>query len=223
MPDDTISVSDPSQTPIRLAVLLSGGGTTMVNLADRIAGGTLHAKINVVIASNDKAQGIQRAAELKLPNYVVPRKAYDSTDAFSEQVFGLIRDAGADLVCLAGFLSLLTIPDDFAGKVINIHPALLPAFGGKGMHGRHVHEAVLEHGCKVSGCTVHFADQTYDTGPIIAQRACPVLDDDTPDTLAARVFEQECEAYPEAIGLIASGRLKLDGRRTRLETTPAAT
>jgi len=208
--------------PLRLAVLLSGGGTTLRNIADRINAGTLNARVSVVIASNDKAFGIKRASDLSLPNFVVPRKAYDNTEAFSEHVFGLIRDSGAELVCLAGFLSLLVIPDDFAGKVINIHPALLPAFGGKGMHGQHVHQAVLEHGCKLSGCTVHFADQTYDTGPIIAQRSCPVLEDDTPQTLAARVFEVECELYPEAIALIAGGRVSIDGSRTRIAPAQAA-
>ena len=104
---------------------------------------------------------------------------------------------------------------------MNIHPALLPSFGGKGMYGHHVHEAVLAHGCKVSGCTVHFVDNTYDTGPIIVQRTCPVLEGDTPDTLAARVFEQEKLAYPEAIRLFAAGRLQLDGQRVNI--LPAVT
>lgn len=185
----------------RLAVLISGGGTTMVNLAQRIRDGRLDASIAVVIASREDAPGLRRAAELNLPAMAVGRAGYDSPEAFSKAVFQLARDAGADLVCLAGFLSLLTIPDDFAGRVINIHPALLPSFGGPGMYGRRVHEAVLAAGCRVSGCTVHLADQTYDTGPILVQRCCPVLDDDTPETLAARVFEEECEAYPEAIGM----------------------
>jgi len=213
--------------PLRLATLISGGGTTMVNLAERAAfddpARKLHAQISLVIASNDQAaaRGIERAHGLKLPTFVVPRKGYDGTEAFSEHVFGLIRDAGVELVCLCGFLSLLQIPDDYAHKVINIHPALLPAFGGKGMHGRHVHEAVLAHGCKLTGCTVHFADQTYDTGPILVQRACPVLEGDTPQTLADRVFEQECEAYPRAINLIAAGRVTIEGRRTRIAPEPA--
>jgi phosphoribosylglycinamide formyltransferase-1 len=225
MSDSSTEAAAPK--PLRLAALISGGGTTMVNLAERVAADDparrLHAQISIVIASNDTAaaKGIARAHDLKLPTYVVPRKGYDSTESFSEHVFGLIRDAGADLVCLCGFLSLLQIPDDYAGKVINIHPALLPAFGGQGMHGRHVHQAVLEHGCKLTGCTVHFADQTYDTGPILVQRSCPVLEDDTPETLAARVFEQECEAYPQAINLIAAGRVTIEGRRTRIAPKPA--
>jgi phosphoribosylglycinamide formyltransferase-1 len=120
------------------------------------------------------------------------------------------------LVCLAGFLQLISIPEDFQGRVMNIHPALIPAFCGKGFYGHHVHEAVLAYGVKITGCTVHFCDNQYDHGPIILQRAVPVLDDDTPDSLAARVFQQECEAYPEAIRLFAEGRLRIEGRRVRI-------
>jgi len=202
--------------PIRLAVLVSGGGTTLQNLADKIRAGELRASVVGVIASNPDAYGLVRAANLGLPHKAIARKLHPSTAAFSDAVFNQLRGWQCDLVCLAGFLSLLSIPDDFVHRVINIHPALLPAFGGKGMHGHHVHEAVIAAGCKLSGCTVHFADQTYDTGPIIAQRACPVLDNDTPETLAKRVFEQECIAYPEAIRLIAEGRVRVEGRRTRI-------
>jgi folate-dependent phosphoribosylglycinamide formyltransferase PurN len=117
---------------------------------------------------------------------------------------------------MAGFLQIITVPDDFANRVMNIHPALIPAFCGKGYYGHHVHEAALEYGAKISGCTVHFADNHYDHGPIILQRAVPVRDDDTPDSLAARIFEQECAAYPEAIRLFGEGRLRVDGRRVRI-------
>ena len=117
---------------------------------------------------------------------------------------------------MGGFLKRVTIPDDFANRVTNIHPGLIPAFCGQGFYGHRVHEAVLEYGAKLSGCTVHFADNQYDHGPIILQRAVPVLDDDTPDALAARVFEAECEAYPEALRLIAAGRVKVEGRRVRI-------
>lgn len=196
--------SSPKETPtnpLPIAVLLSGGGTTMLNLADHIADGSLPAQIKLVIASNDTsaAQGIERAEALGLPCRVIRRKDHADTAAFSESIFREVRGAGCELVCMAGFLSLLVIPADFAGRVMNIHPSLLPAFGGKGMHGRHVHEAVLQAGEKKSGCTVHFADNTYDTGPIVLQRTCAVLPDDTAEALAARVFEQECIAYPEAI------------------------
>ena len=139
---------------------------------------------------------------------------------FSRQVFKLVDDAGADLVVLAGWLCLLEIPPKYAGRVMNIHPALLPSFGGKGMFGRRVHEAVIAHGCKVSGCTVHFVDAEYDSGPIIAQRTCPVLDDDTPESLAHRVFEEEKIAYPDAIRLFAQGRLTIEGRQVRVAPAP---
>ena len=121
----------------------------------------------------------------------------------------ILDDAAVDLVCLAGFLSMWTVPDRYLGRVMNIHPALLPSFGGKGMFGHHVHEAVLKRGCKVSGCTVHFVTNEYDAGPIIIQKCVPVFDTDTPDDLADRVFETECEAYPEAIRLFAAGRLDI--------------
>jgi formyltetrahydrofolate-dependent phosphoribosylglycinamide formyltransferase len=206
--------------PFRLAVLLSGGGTTMQNLAETITRGELAAQVAVVISSRSDAYGLVRAAKLGLPCHTVERKSYRTTDAFSDPIWKLIREAGADLVCLAGFLSLLTIPEDYAWRVVNIHPALLPSFGGPGMFGHHVHEAVLAAGCKVSGCTVHFCDRRYDAGAIIAQRTCPVLDDDTPQILAARVFEQECLAYPEAVGLIAAGRVEVLGPRTRVLPTP---
>jgi formyltetrahydrofolate-dependent phosphoribosylglycinamide formyltransferase len=201
---------------IRLAVLLSAGGTTLQNLLDRIADGRLRAQITLVISSRDDAFGLRRAEGAGVPTAVVERKACASRAEFSERIFTLCRQAQADLVCLAGFLQLLHIPDDFQGRVMNIHPALIPAFCGKGYYGHHVHEAVLASGVKVSGCTVHFADTVYDHGPIILQRVVPVLDDDTPDALAARVFAQECEAYPEAIHLFAEGRLRIEGRRVRI-------
>lgn len=221
MPD---TPRNPRNLPIdnpRLAVLISGGGTTVANLREKIDAGALRAQIAVVIASNQAAYEKASARNLGVPVELVARKDFprDSPAGvreFSDVVWRIVRQHRADLVCLAGFLSLITIPDDFVWRVLNIHPALLPAFGGQGMHGKHVHQAVIDAGCKVSGCTVHFADQTYDTGPILVQRTCPVLEDDTAETLAKRVFEQECLAYPEAIELVASGRVEVVGRRTRI-------
>lgn len=201
---------------VRLAVLLSAGGTTLQNLIDRIADGRLKAQIVHVISNNADAYGLERARRAGIPAAVVSRKESGSREEFSRRIFDLCRQAQADLVCLAGFLQLITIPEDFANRVMNIHPALIPAFCGKGFYGHHVHEAVLAYGVKMSGCTVHFADNAYDHGPIILQRAVPVLDDDTPDALAERVFQQECEAYPEAIRLFAEGRLKVEGRHVRI-------
>ncbi|MGH7226894.1 MAG: phosphoribosylglycinamide formyltransferase [Gemmataceae bacterium] len=202
--------------PIRLAVLLSGGGTTLQNLLDRIADGLLRAEIAVVVSSKADAFGLTRARQANLPAFVVERKTCPSREEFSERVFAHCREAGVDLVCLAGFLQLLHIPEDFVPRVLNIHPALIPAFCGKGYHGLTVHHAALDMGVKVSGCTVHFADNEYDRGPIVAQRVVPVLDDDTPERLAARVFAAECEAYPQAIQWFAQGRLRVEGRHVKV-------
>jgi phosphoribosylglycinamide formyltransferase 1 len=205
-----------TQAPIRLAVLLSGGGTTLQNMLDRIAHGRLDAQVVAVVSNNANAFGLERARQAKIPAFVENRKEAGSLTEFSQRIFTHCRDAQADLVCLAGFMQLIEVPDDFLGRVMNIHPALIPAFCGKGYYGHHVHEAVLAYGAKVTGCTVHFADNQYDHGPIILQRTVPVFDDDTPDSLAARVFAEECEAYPEAIRLFAEKRLKMEGRRVRI-------
>ncbi|HZU35292.1 MAG TPA: phosphoribosylglycinamide formyltransferase [Gemmataceae bacterium] len=204
----------------RLAVLLSGSGTTLQNLIDRIADGRLDARIVQVISNHADAYGLERALQAGIPAAVVNRKEAGSREEFSKRIFDLCRRAGGDLVCLAGFLQLVIVPDDFAGRVMNIHPSLIPAFCGTGYYGHRVHEAALEYGVRVSGCTVHFADNVYDHGPIILQRPVPVYGDDTPDTLAARVFEQECEAYPEAIRLFGAGLLRIEGRRVRILPEP---
>ncbi len=205
-----------AESPFRLAVLLSGSGTTLQNLLDRIRDGRLRANVLLVVSSRPDAHGLERAQRAGVRSAVVERKQAGSREEFSRRIFDLCRQAQADLVCLAGFVQLLTIPDDFHHRVVNIHPSLMPAFCGKGFYGHRVHEAVLAYGAKVSGCTVHFADNEYDHGPILLQRTVSVLDEDTPETLAARVFAEECEAYPEAITLIAEGRVRIEGRRTRI-------
>jgi formyltetrahydrofolate-dependent phosphoribosylglycinamide formyltransferase len=202
--------------PIRLAVLASAGGTTLQNFLDRIADRRLAAEVALVVSNHADAYALERGRRAGSATAVVERKEAGSRAEFSSRIFAHCRSARADLVCLAGFLQLIVVPDDFLGRVMNIHPALIPAFCGKGYYGRHVHEAVLAYGAKVSGCTVHFADNEYDHGPIILQRTVAVLDDDTPDTLAQRVFAQECEAYPEAIRLFAEGKLRIEGRRVRI-------
>ena len=211
--DPPITTSDP---PIRLAVCVSGGGTTLANLLEKIAAGLLRAEVVRVVASKPGIGAIERAEAASIPVSLVVRGAYHSLDDFSAAVFEPIRRDRADLVVLGGFLALVAIPPDYEGRVINIHPALIPSFCGKGYHGLVVHQDAIATGVKVSGCTVHFADATYDTGPIILQRTVPVLDDDTPETLAARVFQAECQALPEAIALYAAGRLKVEGRRVRI-------
>src|SRR5436305_9386466 len=202
--------------PLRLAVLLSGGGRTMQNLLDRCADGRLRGKVVLVVSNKADAFGLTRAEQAGVPTAVIERKAFPDRTAFSAAVFGQCRDALVDLVCLAGYLQLLTIPDDFTHRVMNIHPSLLPAFGGQGMYGERVHQAVLDAGVKVSGCTVHFADNQYDAGPIIVQHCIAVKDNDTAHTLAERVLAAESEAYPEAIRLFAEGKLRVEGRRVRI-------
>lgn len=216
-----MSPSEPTSAspPLRLGVLISGGGTTLQNFIARIDAGELNAEIAVVIASSSQCAGIERAKQAGLRTEDVSRGAFADVRSFSDAIFGILRDADVQLVTLAGFLTLIHIPDDFRHRVMNIHPALIPAFCGKGYFGHKVHEAVLERGVKITGCTVHFADNQYDHGPIILQRPVPVLDGDTPDTLAARVFEAECEAYPEAVRLFAAGKLEVVGNRVRMRVS----
>ncbi|NUM54907.1 MAG: phosphoribosylglycinamide formyltransferase [Candidatus Hydrogenedentes bacterium] len=208
----------PDNTPrtLSLAVLLSGSGSTLQNLIDRIADGSLDARIACVIASRADAFGMERARNHGIPAILVARKQFETAEAFSDAVWAEIRKHDVDLVVMAGFMCLIAIPDDFENRVLNVHPGLIPAFCGKGMYGHHVHEAVIAYGAKVSGCTVHFANAKYDEGPIIMQGTVPVLDDDTPDSLAERVQAKERELYPQAIQLIAEGRVTVEGRRVRI-------
>jgi formyltetrahydrofolate-dependent phosphoribosylglycinamide formyltransferase len=204
------------RSPLRIAVLISGGGTTLKNLIRHREAGQLDVEIVLVVASTAQSRGLQFAAEAGIAAEVIRTRDHADQDAFSEAIFARCRQAGAEVVVMGGFLKRVTIPDDFTNRVTNIHPALIPAFCGEGFYGHHVHEAVLQYGAKISGCTVHFADNQYDHGPVILQKAVPVLDDDTPDSLAARVFEAECAAYPEALQLLAEGRVQVDGRRVRI-------
>lgn len=190
-----------AHSPLKLAVLISGGGRTLMNLQEKIEAGSLDGRIEVVVSSRPEVKGVERSKALGLPTRIIPRRDL-SADAFQDSVTEAV--AGVDLVCMGGFLSLWRIPETMIGRVVNIHPALLPAFGGHGMYGRRVHEAVLSAGSQESGCTVHFCDNQYDHGPIILQRKIAVRPDDTPDSLAQRVFAEECVAYPEAIRRIIS-------------------
>ena len=197
------------RTPLRLGVLLSGSGRTLQNLCECIAAGQLDARVKVVVSSRPGVFGLERARRLGLNTKVVDRRAL-SDQAFQDGITRALKEADVDLVCMAGFLSLWRVPADYVGRVMNIHPALLPEFGGRGFYGPKVHRAVLAAGKKESGCTVHFCDNQYDHGAIILQRPVPVMMDDTPETLADRVFEQECIAYPDAIRLFGAGRLHIE-------------
>ncbi len=192
-----------SSDPIKLALLLSGGGRSLQNLAEKVDAGDLQASIELVISNRADCFGLQRARDLGLAPLVVDGDRRLSPEEFSEEVFARIEQARCDLVVLAGFLRFLPIPDQWLGRVINIHPSLLPAFGGKGYYGDRVHAAVLKRGVKFTGCTVHYVDNVYDNGPILLQRCVEVSPEDDVSSLAARVFEEEKLALPEAIALHA--------------------
>jgi len=191
-------------TLLRLTCLASGGGRTVLNLQDHIEDGALPATIESVIMSRTELPAFDRCRSRGLP-------VQEPSDVASvdDWILAAIKASTPDLICLCGYLRLLPILPWMIGRVINIHPALLPNFGGQGMHGRAVHEAVLASGRAESGCTVHLVDAHYDHGPSILQRACPVLPTDSPELLAARVFEEERVAYPAAIKLIAQGRVRI--------------
>lgn len=201
---------------LKLSVLLSGSGTTLENICERNEKGEIDVSIEVVLGTQESAYGLKRAENRRIPYEVVKPGDFAGVKEFSSRLTEVIDSYGVDLVLLAGFMFLYEIPNKYCGKVMNIHPALIPAFCGKGFYGHHVHEAVINRGVKVTGCTVHFVDNVYDNGPIVLQKAVDVLDDDTPDTLAERVQEAEREAYPEAIRLFSQGRLKIEGRRVRI-------
>jgi phosphoribosylglycinamide formyltransferase-1 len=200
--------------PIRLGVLISGGGTTLLNFLDQIRSGELHAEVAVVIASQKTCKGVERSRAAGLNCHIIRPRDYAGVGDFSRAVFAELRAANVDLVTLAGFLSLLHVPDDFRWRVVNIHPSLIPAFCGHGFYGHRVHEAAIARGVKFSGCTVHFANNDYDEGPIILQRTVAVPDGCTSDELASLVFEQEKIAYPDVVRLLASGAIHVAGGRT---------
>jgi formyltetrahydrofolate-dependent phosphoribosylglycinamide formyltransferase len=169
-----------------------------------------------VVSSNPSAGGLAFARDAGIATETLQRRDFDTDQAYGDAIFDACRKAGVDYVTMAGFLKLAPVPEDFACRVLNIHPSLIPAFCGHGMYGHRVHQAVLDAGVKVTGVTVHFVDNQYDAGPIIWQQPVPVFDDDDAETLAARVFEVEKEAYPHVLRLLAAGRIKLEGRRVKI-------
>lgn len=205
-----------SDQPLRLAVLLSGEGTSLENLFERSEAGTLPARVELVLASKPDAGGLARARRRGVPAVAVPRKDWPDAHAFNEALHAELERFEIDLVALLGFLSPFETRGRFNGRAINVHPALIPAFSGKGFYGRRVYEAVLESGVRLTGATVHFVDAQYDHGPIILQEAVPVHDDDDVETLSARVQAAERRLVPEAIRLFAEGRLRIEGRRVRI-------
>lgn len=183
----------------RVAVFASGGGRSLENLVLAARAGQVPIDVALVVVNKIGIGAVDRAAHLGIPSLVLDPDRKLSPADFARDAFLGVESLRCDLVVLAGFLRLLVIPDAWLGRVLNIHPSLLPAFGGKGFYGHTVHEAVLARGCTVTGCTVHYVTNEYDAGPILLQRACEVRDGDTGDTLAARVFEEETRALPEAV------------------------
>ncbi len=199
---------------LRIGALASGGGTNLQAIIDRCADGSLDAEIAIVISNNPDAGALKRAEKAGIAVRCIDHRGYNSRESFDQAVVDVLREAGVELVALAGFMRLITpvFLDAFEGRVINIHPALLPAFPGL-----HVQRKAIEYGAKFSGCTVHFVDNGVDTGPIIIQAVVPILDDDTEESLAARILEQEHRIYPRAIQLFAEGRLKVVDRRVIID------
>jgi phosphoribosylglycinamide formyltransferase-1 len=205
---------------LRVGALASGGGSNLQAIMDNCAAGKIDAEV-VVVISDVACGALERAERAGIPAVLIDRRdkeRFPTRQAFDEVVIERLQQYQVDLVCHAGYLRIMTerIFEIYEGRIMNIHPALLPAFGGKGMWGHHVHQAVLDSGCKLSGCTVHFVSQEVDAGPIILQRAVPVEEDDTPNTLAARILPYEHELYSQAIQLFAEGRLSIKGRRVRI-------
>lgn len=205
----------------KIAVLVSGGGTNLQALIDAqkqdaLGGG----EITAVISSKEGAYALERAKNAGIPGYVIPRKSFDSNRAMTVALVDKLKSLDIDLVVLAGCMVIFTqeLVDAYPNAVMNVHPALIPSFCGEGFYGLHVHEAALAYGVKLSGATVHFVSEECDGGPIIAQKAVPVLADDTPETLQKRIMEEaEWKLLPEAVALFCQGKLRVDGRKVIVE------
>ena len=198
-----------------LGVLISGRGSNLQVILDAIAEGRLDARVGVVVSNQADAQGLERAEKAGVPTAVLSHKDYDSREAFDEAVFARLKKHDVDVVCLAGFVRILSpvLVRAFPNRVLNIHPSLLPAFVGL-----HAQRQAVEHGAKVSGCTVHLVDEELDHGPILLQTPVPVEEGDSEESLSARILEQEHKLYPEAIQLILDGKVRVDGRRAVIQT-----
>jgi len=207
----------------KIGVLVSGhsGGTNFQAILDAIARDDLHAQVALLVSTNHEHGAVARAHQAHVKTMVLPPENAASQEEWDHRVADKLYQEGVSVVCLAGYLRFISpvLLEAFPQRILNVHPALLPSFGGQGMYGLRVHRAVLDHGCKLSGCTVHFVDGRYDTGPIIAQACVPVEESDTPETLAARVQMQEHRLYPQCIEWVVSGRLRLEGRRVRRITS----
>jgi phosphoribosylglycinamide formyltransferase-1 len=204
---------------LRLAVLASGRGSNFEAILNNIKQGKLDASIQVVISNKASAGALEIALQHGITAVHISKKQFPEQEQFDEQLLSILDEYQVNFVVLAGYLKMLSpiVVRKFKNRILNIHPALLPSFGGKGMYGIHVHEAVLDYGCKVSGVTVHLVDEKYDTGPPVLQRCVPVQDDDTPETLAARVLKVEHQIYTEALQLFAQDRIEIESRRVKIK------
>ncbi|QDU76529.1 Phosphoribosylglycinamide formyltransferase [Bremerella volcania] len=207
------------ENPLKIAVLISGGGTTLRNLLERIREDQLPLEVVLVVSSSSQAKGMAYAEEANIPCQFITVAQHPDKADFSQAIFQACREKEVELVVMGGFLKQIAVPEDFVNRVVNIHPSLIPAFCGAGFYGIRVHTAVIEHGAKVSGCTVHFVDDHYDHGPIIAQSVVEVFPSDQPADLAARVFDAECQIYPATIAAIAEGRVSVRGRQVTVQPT----
>ena len=205
---------------VRVAVLVSGGGTNLQAIIDAQLRGELGGgEIAAVISTKEGAYALERAAKAGIPGYVIPRKAYESNQAMTIALVEKLKELDIQLVVLAGCMVIFSheLVDNYPNAIMNVHPALIPSFCGKGFYGLHVHEAALNYGVKLSGATVHFVSEKCDGGPIIAQKAVPVLEGDTPETLQKRIMEEaEWKLLPEAISLFCQGRITVEGRNVRI-------
>ena len=205
-----MALSNEAGAGRRVGILISGRGSNMTALADAVAAGSVPgARIVLVLSDKPRAAGLEAARERGIETAVVERRGR-TREEHEREIVEELKGRGVELVCLAGYMRLLSpcFTEEFRGRVLNIHPSLLPAFPGLDAQ-----RQAVEHGVRVSGCTVHFVDETLDGGPIVTQRAVPVLDTDTPDTLAARILVEEHKAYPEALALVCSGAYEIAGRR----------
>lgn len=206
---------------IRIGVMASGGGTNLQAIMDSCERGEIDGEVAIVISDNAEAFALERARKKGIAAKMISAKGL-KREEHERKVYAALSEAEVDLLVLAGYMRILTpwFIEKYEGKMMNIHPALLPSFGGKGMYGEHVHRSVLDYGCKISGCTVHFVSSEVDGGPIILQEAVPVMENDTPDALANRIHPIEHRLYPKAIALFAANRLRIDGRRVRILDAP---
>lgn len=215
-------MAETTDQPLRIAVFASGGGSNLQAILDAIAEGAVEAEVALVVSDRPGIGALGRAERAGVPAVVLHPRDFAGEDAFGAALLEAMEAEGVDFVALAGYLKRIpaVVVQAFRHRILNIHPSLLPAFGGPGFYGRRVHEAALAHGVRWSGATVHLVDEAYDTGPIVLQESVPVHADDTPETLAARILEVEHRLYPEALRLFADRRVRIDGRRVLIDPNP---